>query len=72
MLGGCMIPVMFMPAIMKNLSVISPIKWAILSIEGAIWREFTVVDMLLPCGILLAVGAVGITVGTRMLQRSGG
>ena len=70
MLGGCMIPVMFMPAFMKNLSVLSPIKWAILAIEGAIWREFTIGEMLLPCGILLAVGAVGITLGTQMLKRS--
>lgn len=70
MLGGCMIPVMFMPEIMKTLSVISPIKWAILSIEGAIWREFSLAEMMLPCGILLTIGAVGIVMGTQMLKCS--
>ena len=69
MLGGCMIPVMFMPGFMKSLSVLSPIRWGILAIEGAIWREFTLVEMLMPCGILIAVGAVGIAIGTAVLKR---
>ena len=70
MLGGCMIPVMFMPAFMQNISFVSPIRWAILALEGAIWREFTFTEMLLPCGILLSVGVVGLLVGTAMLKRS--
>ncbi len=69
MLGGCMIPVMFMPEIIQKFSVLSPIMWAIRSIEGAIWREFTVTEMLLPCGILIAVGIVGLAIGTTILKR---
>jgi ABC-2 type transport system permease protein len=36
--------------------------------EGAIWREFSFGDMLLPCGILLAVGAIGFTAGAQILS----
>ncbi|MEL7497565.1 MAG: ABC transporter permease [Planctomycetota bacterium] len=69
MLGGCMIPVMFMPGFMQQLSYISPIRWAILSLEGAIWREFSIGEMFLPCSILLLVGVVGLAIGTTMLSR---
>jgi ABC-2 type transport system permease protein len=70
MLGGCMIPVMFMPAVIQKFSVVSPIKWGILAIEGAIWRDFSLQEMLFPCGVLLAVGTLGLVVGTLILQRS--
>ena len=70
MFGGCMIPVMFMPGFMQSLSYLSPIRWAILALEGAIWREFSFAEMALPCCVLLAVGGVGLAVGTFMLQRS--
>lgn len=69
MIGGGMIPLMFLPAWMQPISSISPVKWAILSLEGAIWRGFTPADMLLPCGILLAVGIVGYTVGATIFIR---
>jgi ABC-2 type transport system permease protein len=69
MIGGCMIPVMFMPEIIKRVSILSPVKWAIAAIEGAIWRDFTLVEMLLPCGILLGVGTVGMVVGSILLSK---
>ncbi|MDG2014182.1 MAG: ABC transporter permease [Pirellulaceae bacterium] len=69
MIGGAMIPVMFMPQFMQKLSYLSPIKWAILAVEGAVWREFSVAEMMLPCGILLAIGVVGMAVGTAILTR---
>ena len=69
MLGGCMIPVMFMPEFFQKFSVVSPIRWAILAIEGAIWREFSWTEMIWPCAILLGIGCVGFTVGTAILHR---
>mgnify|MGYP006088541001 FL=1 len=69
MFGGAMIPVMFMPQFMKSLSLLSPVKWGILAMEGAIWREFSLAEMMLPCGILLGIGIVGVVVGTKMLNR---
>ena len=41
-----------------------------LEFEGAIWRGFSFAELALPCFILLAVGAVGMVVGTALLRRS--
>jgi ABC-2 type transport system permease protein len=69
MFGGGMIPLIAMPQWMLNMSAASPVKWGVLSLEGAIWRDFTLRQMALPCGILLAVGAVSFLVGERVLSR---
>lgn len=69
MIGGGMIPVMFMPGFMQRLSVVSPVKWSILSVEGAIWRDFSYGELLLPCGVLIGVGVVGMVVGSMILSR---
>ena len=69
MFGGAMMPVMFMPGFMQTVSNFSPIKWGILAVEGAIWRGFSFAEMMLPCGILLTVGAGGLVIGTLMLKR---
>ena len=69
MIGGCMIPVMFMPDFIKRFSVLSPVRWAISAIEGAIWRDFTFAEMLVPCGVLIGFGAVGMIVGSAILGR---
>jgi ABC-2 type transport system permease protein len=68
MVGGGMIPLLFMPDWMQVASSFSPVKWGIYALEGAIWRGFGVADMLLPCGILLAVGLVGFALGTWKLK----
>ncbi len=69
MLGGCMIPVMFMPEFLQTISVLSPIRWAISAIEGAIWRDFSWPELLFPCGVLLTIGVLGFSVGTTILYR---
>jgi len=65
MLGGGMIPYFIMPSWMRTIGNVSPVKWSILAMEGAIWRKFSFVEMLLPCGVLVAVGAVFFAVGVR-------
>ena len=69
MFGGGMIPIAFMPKFMKTLSNFTPVKWGILSLEGAIWRDFSLTEMLVPCGVLLGVAAVGIVAGSILLSR---
>jgi ABC-2 type transport system permease protein len=68
MLGGAMVPQFVMPPWMLTLSHISPIKWAILGIEGAVWRGFSLSEMVLPCVILLAFGAICFAIGVRGLR----
>jgi ABC-2 type transport system permease protein len=69
MFGGGMIPLAFMPRFMVPLSQASPVKWSILSLEGAIWRGFTPAEMLLPCAILVAIGMVCLALGAVRLTR---
>ena len=47
-----------MPAWMQSIGVISPIRWAILAIEGGVWRASRSARWLLPCAILIVVGVV--------------
>jgi len=70
MLGGGMLPLFFMPSWMAAASHFSPAKWAILAMEGAIWRGFSLREMLLPCGILIVVGITCFLAGTRAFQRN--
>src|SRR5207247_168630 len=69
MLGGGMIPLMAMPGWMAAVSNISPVKWGILALEGAIWRDFSWTELLLPCGVLIGIGAVCFGVGVWVLSR---
>lgn len=68
--GGGMIPLAFLPRWMSQIGMFSPVRWSILAYEGAIWRGFSFQEMLLPCGILLAMGAACFAVGTRTLRLS--
>jgi len=69
MLGGGMVPQMFLPEWMLTLGAISPVKWAILGFEGGIWRGFGLREMLRPCAVLaaqgLACGLVGFVAASR-------
>ncbi|MBD3170431.1 MAG: ABC transporter permease subunit [candidate division Zixibacteria bacterium] len=69
MFGGGMIPLAFMPSWMLTISHISPIKWGILALEGAIWRGFSFTEMLLPLGVLLGFGIVSFVIGIFVLSR---
>lgn len=69
MIGGSMIPLFLMPPWLQTVSHISPIKWGILSLEGALWREFSAAEMLLPIGILLAIGLLAYGSGVWRFQR---
>lgn len=70
MFGGAMMPLYFMPAWMQDVSNISPVKWAILVIEGALWRGFTWKESAAPLVGLLVLGAVGFAAGAWRLNRT--
>ena len=69
MIGGGMIPVIAMPPWMLSASQVSPVRWTIAALEGAIWRGYSLGEMLLPCAVLLGVGAVGYGVGVWAVGR---
>lgn len=70
MLGGAMVPTFVMPSWMQSIGVISPIRWAMLAIEGGVWRNFSAPEMLMPCSILITTGVVCFAVGTRGLKEA--
>lgn len=70
MTGGGMIPLIAMPAWMQSVSNFSLVKWAVLSVEGAVWRGFGWSELLPVLAIPLAAGFLGIWIGTRALQAS--
>ncbi len=70
MFGGGMIPLAFLPDILRMFSDLSPVKWSVLALEGAIWRDFAFSEMLLPCGVLLGIGGACLTAGVMVLARS--
>lgn len=68
MIGGGTIPVFIMPKVMQTISGISPFSWAVRAVEGATWRPMTFAELMVPCGVLLAIGAVGFTLGAMMFR----
>ncbi len=69
MLGGGMIPLYFMPTWLRSVSNISPVKWGIYALEGAIWRNFNFVEIAKPCLILLLLGLVSFLFGVYILSK---
>jgi ABC-2 type transport system permease protein len=68
-IGGAAVPTFVMPGWMQGISNISPMRWAMLALEGGVWRDLGAADMALPLGIMLALGALGIGVGAWSLRR---
>jgi len=69
MAGGGMVPTMVMPKWLQTIGSISPVKWGILSLEGAIWRNFSLNEMMLPLGVLLGFGTVFFVIGVTVMSR---
>jgi ABC-2 type transport system permease protein len=59
-----------MPSWILAVASVSSIKWALLGIEGALWRGFTLAEMALPCLVLLGFGAICFAVGVRGLRET--
>jgi len=69
MFGGAMLPLAFMPSWLRRFSYFSPVRWGILALEGAIWRDFKFTEMIIPCLVLLGIGLAFFLLGVAMLRR---
>lgn len=69
MIGGGMIPLIAMPKWMLTASNVSPFKWAILAIEGAVWRDFSLAELALPLGVLVGLGIALFGLGYAVFAR---
>jgi ABC-2 type transport system permease protein len=72
MLGGGMVPLFAMPSWMQAAGTVSPVKWSILALEGAIWRGFTPAELAVPCAVLIAVGVTGFVLGAWRYRAQAG
>ncbi len=70
MIGGGMLPLFIMPEWMQTVSDISPVKWAMIAMEGSIWRQFSLNELLVPWMVLWGIGSVGFLSGVWMFRRS--
>jgi ABC-2 type transport system permease protein len=69
MIGGGTVPLFWMPKFLQIASSVSPFKWAILAIEGSVWRDFTWTQMTLPLGVLALFGVGGFAIGSVFFRR---
>lgn len=69
-IGGAAIPSFVFPPFIAKLSVFSPIFWALRGFEGALWRGFSIEQMLTPVGILLAVALLLFGSGVVIMRRT--
>jgi ABC-2 type transport system permease protein len=70
LLGGGMLPLFLMPGWLQVAASASPVAWALVAIEGAVWRGFGVVELALPCGALVGLGLVSLMVGSKLTRRA--
>lgn len=68
--GGSMIPLFVMPAIMQKMAIFSVNYWGIQGFYDIFWRQLSIVDILPRVGVLLAIGVVMTLISIRMFKKS--
>ncbi|MEM8756561.1 MAG: ABC transporter permease [Planctomycetota bacterium] len=66
--GGAAVPVFFMPGWMQSVAGVSPFRWVIEALDGAVWRGFGPAEMLLPVSVLVGIGLIGFAVGAAAFR----
>lgn len=68
MCGGAMVPQLLMPPWLVTLSAWSPVRWAIVALEGAMWRAAPWSELLAPVLGLCAVGVACFAIAAQTLR----
>jgi ABC-2 type transport system permease protein len=58
--GGSMVPRFFMPPWLRELGWLTPNTWVLEAYSGIFWRGEGLVDLVMPCALLLTVGLFGL------------
>ncbi len=69
MTGGGMIPVVMMPSWMASIGQFSPVKWVVISLEGSLWRQYSLSDLLPNTLLLLVLGVITFYVGSAIFNK---
>ncbi len=70
LVGGAGVPLAIMPGWVQQAASISPFKWVIQVLDGALWRQATFGEVIAPCAVLIGIGVVGFLIGALLFQRS--
>lgn len=70
MVGGGTVPLMFLPATVQKLAMISPFTWTVKAFEGALFRAYSWTDFALPATVLIAFGVAGALFGSLALSKA--
>lgn len=70
--GGGMLPLAFMPPWLSAVSHLSPVRWAIVSVEAAVWRDLNWSGATPTLALLtaFAIAAFGLGAGVMLRERS--
>lgn len=68
MFGGGMMPLFIMPGWLQSISTFSPIRWVTIAVEGALWRNFAVSEMVTPIVVLFLIGTVSLFLGVWRMR----
>lgn len=69
-LGGSMMPLIFMPAIMKKLAIISVNYWAMEGFFDIFWRQLSIVDIYPKMIVLLGIGVLLTSISVVSFKRN--
>lgn len=69
-IGGSMIPLFVMPAIMQKIAVISVNYWGIQGFFDIFWRNLPLIDILPKIGVLVAIGLIMTLISIRLFKRN--
>ena len=69
-IGGSMIPLFIMPAIMKKIAVVSVNYWGIQGFYDIFWRDLPLADILPRILVLLAIGLVMTVISIRLFKKT--
>ena len=70
MFGGGMIPLAFLPPVMQRIGYFDPARWAVLLMEGAIWRRFTLAEAMPAVMVLVGTGTAAIGLAALWTARN--
>jgi len=69
MTGGGMIPIVIMPSWMASIGQFNPVKWVVISLEGSLWRQYSLSDLLPNTLLLLALGIITFYIGSVIFNK---
>lgn len=69
-IGGSMIPIFIMPAIMQKIAILSVNYWAIQGFYDIYWRHLPILDVSVRAAVLFGIGLLMIIISVRNFKRN--